>query len=131
MMSQTSNGIGQNFGVKINQINEVIELSEYISQCSDDLVIVDALFGTGVQLPLSSFLYEIINFINQLTGPVISVDLPSGVHGDTGMIMGNAINATATLAVGLPKLGHYVADGALSWWVEFISLCWLSFSSPE
>lgn len=104
--------LAQAFGVKTNQIEELDQLTEYVSQSSNELIIVDAIFGTGVQLPLSSFLYDAINFVNELSLPVVSIDLPSGVHGDTGLVMGNAIRAGMTLAVGLPKLGYYVSDGA-------------------
>lgn len=104
--------MAQNFGVKTNSIEEVEQLTEYISQSSAELVIVDAIFGTGVQLPLSSFLYDTIKFINELNLQVVSIDLPSGVHGDSGLVMGNAIQSDLTLAVGLPKLGYYVADGS-------------------
>src|SRR5690606_5296837 len=74
-------------------------------------IIIDAIFGTGVSLPLSNFLYDVIHFINQAKAYTISLDIPTGVEGDTGMIQGNAIMADLTLAVGFPKLGYYQADG--------------------
>jgi NAD(P)H-hydrate epimerase len=103
--------IAKSFGVAVNYIETATQLSSYIDQTGSS-VVVDALFGTGVQLPLSNFLYEVIDFINYNSQMIFSIDIPSGVEGDSGYIQGNAINADITLAVGFPKLGHYVAEGA-------------------
>lgn len=104
--------MAQSFGVVTNFIEEVIQLTDYIDHSSSRPVIVDAMFGTGVILPLSNFHYDVIKSVNHNSGYTISIDLPSGVEGDTGFTQGNAIKADLTLAVGLPKLGYYVADGA-------------------
>jgi len=100
------------FGVSINLIENAEHLEGYFSQMGGNAIVVDAIYGMGVNLPLSNFLYDIINYINENSSYTISVDIPSGIEGDTGFMQGNAINANMTLAVGLPKLGHYVADGA-------------------
>lgn len=99
------------FGVKTNTILETEQLSSYCSQIPGNLVFIDAIFGTGVRLPLSNFLYEVIDFVNTNSSYTIALDIPSGVEGDTGFIQGKAVNAAMTLAVGLPKLGYYEADG--------------------
>ncbi|MEX1098869.1 MAG: NAD(P)H-hydrate epimerase, partial [Bacteriovoracaceae bacterium] len=99
------------FGVKINRIEDIDQLSSYCSQLAGNIIFIDAVFGTGVRLPLSNFLYEVIDFVNTNSSYTISVDIPSGVEGDTGFIQGKAVNADLTLAVGLPKLGYYEADG--------------------
>jgi NAD(P)H-hydrate epimerase len=54
---------------------------------------------------------EAIKLINNAGKPVIAVDIPSGLHADTGTILGSAIRATLTIACGLPKLGLYVGAG--------------------
>ncbi len=99
------------FGVKLNYIEKVNQVSSYFDQMGSG-VIVDALFGTGVQLPLSDFMYEVIEVVNESAMLIFSVDIPSGVAGNSGSIKGNAIFADITLAVGFPKLGYYVAEGA-------------------
>src|SRR5690606_10188487 len=104
--------MASSFGVIINQIKEFEELESYFNHTRGDTMVVDAIFGTGVTLPLSNFLYEVIHFINENSLYTVSIDMPSGVEGDTGFIQGNAIEADLTLVVGLPKLGHYVAEGA-------------------
>lgn len=100
------------FGVIVNFIEEFEHLESYFEHASNEVLVVDALFGTGVQLPLSNFLYEVINFINENSSYTISIDMPSGVEGDTGFIQGNAISADLTLGIAFPKLGYYVAEGA-------------------
>ena len=52
-----------------------------------------------------------IGLINSAGKPVISVDIPSGLHADTGAILGQAIRATLTITCGLPKLGLYIDAG--------------------
>jgi ADP-dependent NAD(P)H-hydrate dehydratase / NAD(P)H-hydrate epimerase len=104
--------IAKSYGVRISHIDEVTALEGYFQQNSAPKIIIDAIFGTGVRLPLSQFLYDVINLINQEKAYTISLDIPTGVEGDSGQIQGNAIAADLTLAVGLPKLGYYQADGA-------------------
>jgi hydroxyethylthiazole kinase-like uncharacterized protein yjeF len=104
--------MAKSFGVAVNQIEEVVQLLEYFNQSGGNIVVVDAIFGTGVQMPLPNFFYDVIKAVNENANYTISIDLPSGVEGDSGFIQGNAINADMTLAVGLPKLGYYVADGS-------------------
>jgi len=104
--------ISTSYGVRITEITEVSALEDYFQQISGPKFIIDAIFGTGVRLPLSQFLYDVINLINAEKSYTISLDIPTGVEGDSGFIQGNAIMADLTLAVGLPKLGYYQADGA-------------------
>ena len=60
-------------------------------------LVIDALLGTGVQLPLSSPMTKIVATINGLNAPVLAVDLPSGLNADTGRAMGALVRATRTL----------------------------------
>jgi NAD(P)H-hydrate epimerase len=104
--------MAESFGVKLNHIEQFDELSSYFDQLSGSIAVVDALFGTTVVLPLSNFIYDVIKYINEHSSFTISVDIPSGVEGDTGFIQGNAIEADLTVGIALPKLGYYVADGS-------------------
>lgn len=114
--------IAESYGVRTAYIDDISKLEAYFMQNSSPKIIIDAIFGTGVRLPLSQFLYEVIHFINQEKAYTISLDIPTGVEGDTGFIQGNAIQADLTLAVTLPKLGYYQADGArLTGEIEIIS----------
>jgi NAD(P)H-hydrate epimerase len=101
----------QAFGVRISFINDISALEAYFQQTSAPKIIIDAIFGTGVRLPLSNFLYDVIHFINDYKTFTVSLDIPTGVEGDSGLVQGNAIEADLTLAVGFPKLGYYQGDG--------------------
>lgn len=104
--------IAKSYGVRTAHIDDIGALEAYFEQNSSPKIIVDAIFGTGVRLPLSNFLYDVIHFINSEKAYTIALDIPTGVEGDSGQIQGNAIMADLTLAVGLPKLGYYQAEGA-------------------
>jgi NAD(P)H-hydrate epimerase len=74
-------------------------------------VIVDALFGTGLDRPLDADAVALVGQINASAKPVLAIDLPSGLHADTGAIMGGAVRATRTISfIGL-KLGCFLGDG--------------------
>ena len=74
-------------------------------------ILVDALLGTGLSSEVTGAYREAIDLINDAGKPVIAVDLPSGIHADTGAILGQAIRASLTVTLGLPKLGLYVGAG--------------------
>lgn len=66
-------------------------------------VVVDAIFGTGLTRPVGGPYRTAIEEINRARRPVVSVDLPSGMHADTGEPMGACVRATRTVTLGLPK----------------------------
>ena len=68
-------------------------------------LIVDGLFGIGLNRPLSESWQKIIVTINDSKIPVLAIDLPSGLNADTGETFGAAITAAVTLTVGAPKTG--------------------------
>src|SRR6185436_13386573 len=74
-------------------------------------ILIDALLGTGLSSVVTGTYREAIDLINRAGKPVIAVDIPSGLHADTGTILGRSIRATLTVACGLPKLGFYVGAG--------------------
>jgi len=76
------------------------------------VLIVDALLGTGLNKDIRMPLSEVINKINRLSLPVVSIDIPSGISSDSGQIMGCAVKAQVTVTFGLPKRGHYIYPGA-------------------
>lgn len=77
--------------------------------------IIDALLGTGLSASVAEPYSTAIGRINACSAerpvPVIAVDLPSGIHADTGAVMGQAVSASLTVTFGLPKLGLFLGAG--------------------
>jgi NAD(P)H-hydrate epimerase len=68
-------------------------------------VVLDALLGTGSSGKPAGAIHHMIQEINRSKKPVLAVDIPSGVHPDTGYHSGVFITAAQTLTLGLPKRG--------------------------
>jgi ADP-dependent NAD(P)H-hydrate dehydratase / NAD(P)H-hydrate epimerase len=68
-------------------------------------LIIDGLFGIGLDRPLDEHWIKLISTVNETKIPILAVDTPSGLNGETGTAEGAAIEATITLAVGAPKAG--------------------------
>lgn len=78
---------------------------------TDGDVLIDALLGIGAQGAVREPMATLIAWMNRHRVPVIAADIPSGLHGDTGIIQGIAVKATVTVAFGLPKRGCVLGDG--------------------
>jgi NAD(P)H-hydrate epimerase len=75
--------------------------------------LVDALYGTGLSRGLEGPVRELIAAMNAAPAPVkVAADVPSGVHADTGAILGDAVRATHTVCFQVGKIGAYQYPGA-------------------
>ena len=83
----------------------------WLSQCD---CLVDALFGVGLSRPIEGdFLYAVHLMQSRPDfRRVVSCDIPSGVHADTGEVLGAAVHAGVTVTFTCAKPGHYLGDGA-------------------
>ncbi len=94
--------------IEIGDLGDSSAVREWISNCD---LIVDAIFGTGLTRDVEGPYREVIEQINASHKLVLSIDIPSGIHGDSGQIMGVAIKADLTVTFGLPKLGNMLFPG--------------------
>ena len=76
-------------------------------------VVIDALYGAGLDRPLEQSLQEKLKRLNESGIPVIAVDLPSGVFGQNGAIKGEAVKASTTVTFFRLKPGHACYPGRL------------------
>ena len=74
--------------------------------------IVDGILGTGFTGQLRPSVLRLVRLVNSTNKPVIAIDIPTGVEADSGQVGEAAINANCTVALGLPKFGHFICPGA-------------------
>jgi len=78
---------------------------------ADCCAVVDALFGTGLSRALEGAALSSVQRMNESGLPVIAVDIPSGVDGMTGQMLGEAVHAQETVTFHRPKHGHMLFPG--------------------
>ncbi len=74
-------------------------------------VIIDAMFGIGLNKPLRGKALEAVKMINASGAPVIAADIPSGIEADTGLVLGEAVKALETVTFSLGKPAHFIEPG--------------------
>ncbi|MFQ5787897.1 MAG: NAD(P)H-hydrate dehydratase, partial [Thermodesulfobacteriota bacterium] len=94
--------------IEVQQLESIDSIRSDIAHCD---VLVDAIFGTGLAREVGGIYGDVIELINESSKKVISVDIPSGINGDTGKVMGMAVKADYTVALGLPKVGNMLYPG--------------------
>lgn len=89
------------------------EADPLLDQLAEADLVIDAIFGTGLRdRPLSKKYETIIAAVNALGGAdVIAIDIPSGLRGDNGQIVSDAIRADLTVIIQNYKVGELVGDG--------------------
>jgi hydroxyethylthiazole kinase-like uncharacterized protein yjeF len=77
----------------------------YQEEIKKSSLLVDAIFGTGLDRSVQGFAAKLIRFLNTTRRPIVAVDIPSGLCANTGRVMGEAIRAALTCTLHLPKRG--------------------------
>ncbi len=118
--AHTNLQIAKRLGLRIEEILTDAALgSDFFAERSTSLthiasceLLVDAIFGTGLWGAARNPIATVINAINRLPIPILSVDLPSGLNADTGHPLGVCVQADRTVTIGLPKRGLLMHPGA-------------------
>ena len=78
---------------------------------AEGALVIDALLGIGLRGQVREPVASVIALINRSGKPVLAIDIPSGLDGDTGQVQGMAVKATVTVTLGLAKQGCLLAEG--------------------
>ena len=101
----------QRLGLSITELTDTgpwPQVERALDACS---LVIDALLGIGAMGAVREPMASLIARLNQSGKPILSVDIPSGLDGDTGRAQGVAVNAAVTVTFGLPKQGCVTGDG--------------------
>lgn len=124
--SEFSHLCSTNYVTFINDGGQVVEeLKGFVFPESG--IIIDGLFGTGFQGEVPESIASLIAAANKANLPIIAIDIPSGLNGETGEVSGEAITATITAFLELPKMGFFLRDG----WNKVGNLIYVSFGLPK
>lgn len=94
--------------IELAELENAETLKRAITRCD---CIVDAVFGTGLTRNVDGLYRQVLESMDESRKPIFSLDIPSGIHGDTGQPMGYAVHADHTVTFGLPKFGNMLYPG--------------------
>ena len=98
---------------RLTFLENAADLQDFFRSSPGPFTIVDGILGTGLKGDLEGVFFEVVEMINDLyCGEVVSLDIPTGVSGDTGATCGASILASLTVSFGFPKMGHFFPPGA-------------------
>jgi NAD(P)H-hydrate epimerase len=91
-------------GLTIVEVADSQAWELHFSEVSDCTLIVDAIFGTGLNAPVTGLIESVIADVNASAIPVVAIDLPSGLSADSADLIGPSIEAGLTVTLAAPKL---------------------------
>ncbi|MEN3010781.1 MAG: NAD(P)H-hydrate dehydratase, partial [Candidatus Bipolaricaulaceae bacterium] len=100
------------FPGRVRVIRQEAELKALEDELSWAEVVLDGILGVGVQGPAQGLARTAIELLQGFSGPVVAIDLPSGLLADSGRIPGPAVRAHLTLAMGALKPCHLLPPAA-------------------
>jgi hydroxyethylthiazole kinase-like uncharacterized protein yjeF len=106
--AKTNFAIVTQLPIELIKLEKAAITKKDIAHCD---VIIDAIFGTGLDRPIAGLVSDVIALINKSRKKVLSLDIPSGINGNTGEVMEMAVKADYTVTFGLPKIGNMLYPG--------------------
>ncbi len=106
--AQANLAIAKRLPLEIKEVRSAADLKLTLRHSH---LLVDALLGTGLSREVTGLYGELIALMNESGRTILSLDIPSGINGDTGEVMGTAIRADYTVTFGLPKIGNILYPG--------------------
>jgi hydroxyethylthiazole kinase-like uncharacterized protein yjeF len=98
-------------GVEVKGLISEEQLAEVELELLNCELVIDGIFGTGFRGEAKGVAAGVITRINNSNKPVISIDIPSGLNGETGRVNGICVKADKTVTFGLPKIGLLIHPG--------------------
>ncbi len=89
------------------------DVESFFDSSPGPFLAIDGILGTGLKGNLEGLYYDLVTLINDRVDTVVSLDIPTGVAGESGVVLGNAIHANLTISFGFPRLGHFLPPGAV------------------
>ncbi|MFZ5802576.1 MAG: NAD(P)H-hydrate epimerase [Candidatus Omnitrophota bacterium] len=103
--------VAKKMAIPILEILEATPEAEIRGMIGRSEIILDALFGIGLNKPVTGIQKTVIEAVNQHPGLILAVDIPSGIQADTGEVLGVAVQATHTATLAVPKRGLFQGAG--------------------
>ena len=97
--------------VPLTEVTSAGDIAKLASTLKDAALLVDAVFGTGLNAPVQGLHADLLHLMNASGVPIFAVDIPSGLDADRGTPLGVAIQAEATATFGFAKIGQVIYPG--------------------
>ncbi len=101
----------ENMGIGVIELTSEEQFPEFKNVLAGADIVVDGIFGTGLKGNVRGIPAHLIDIVNGSSKAVVSIDIPSGINGENGKIMGCCIRASRTVTMALPKIGLLVHPG--------------------
>jgi ADP-dependent NAD(P)H-hydrate dehydratase / NAD(P)H-hydrate epimerase len=97
--------------VPLAEVTSADDVSKLATTFKGAVLLVDAIFGTGLNAPVRGLHADLLHLMNASGIPILAVDIPSGLDADRGTALGVAIQAEATATFGFAKIGQVIYPG--------------------
>ncbi len=90
----------------VEKVTPEVAIEPLIRQAESSDLVIDALFGTGLSRALEGHFADLVEALGRISTPKLAVDLPSGLDGSSGMVLGPHLPAELTVTFAAPKIAH-------------------------